>query len=122
MIDFKFLWDTYGPYGVALYIVGFQLWPFLRDKYFPSRIRARLNDEDHTRKIEERGVAAYERIAASMESTHMYITVQNEKLNNLLTLHLEHDRFLKESLMHMGREKAIIKTKRAPRAKLKKES
>lgn len=119
MIDFKFLWDTYGPYGVALYIVGFQLWPFFRDKYFPTWTRRRLSDIEHERKIEERGVAAYERIAASMESTHMYITVQNEKLNNLLTLHLEHDRFLKESLMHMSQKKNIIKQSRAPRVKSK---
>lgn len=121
MIDFKMLWDSYGPYGVALYIIFFQLWPFFRDKYFPTWTRRRLSDIDHERKMEERGVAAYERIAASMESTHMYITVQNEKLNNLLALHLEHDRFYKESILHVIPKQTKIKKSRAPRVKPKKE-
>lgn len=113
-MDLKTFWDTYGPWGFAFYVVLVQVWPFIRDRYFPARMKERLSDKEFQNKLDERRVLANERMAASTETMQAAITSSNEKMNSLLQLHLEHDRFLKESLMQMAqalpRRQSVRKT------------
>jgi hypothetical protein len=95
MADLKILWDNYGFVGVLVYIVLVQLWPYLRDKIFPEQIKDRRAQAEWQRKLDERMVVA-------MEGMNKALISQNEKLNQVITMNIEHGREMTEALIQMA--------------------
>lgn len=114
------LWKEYGWLGFLAWVSITQVWPFVRDRYFPAHMKNKmkeqqakweekefemkehLEDKLYERKLEERSVQANERFATAMEAIQKLLVAQNERMNSLLQVHLEHDRFTKEALLQMS--------------------
>lgn len=97
MAELKLLWDNYGYIGVTVYIVLVQVWPYFRDKIFPERIKDRRTQTEWQHKLDERMIIA-------MEGMNSALISQNEKINQIITISVEHSREMTEALLQMAQQ------------------
>lgn len=95
--------EKYGIYGLIIYFIIKEVWPFFRDKFFPEKMKAA--------EIQEARLAlAIENVGVAMKAMGEAMIVQNERLTHLSNQQEEHIRLSNEAVMAM-----MIKTKTMPR-------
>jgi hypothetical protein len=95
--------EKYGIYGIIVYFVIKEVWPFFRDKFFPEKMKAAELQET-------RLALAIENVGVAMKAMGEAVVVQNERLTHLANQQEEHIRVSNEAVMAM-----MIKTKTMPR-------
>lgn len=93
-MDITAIWERYGFWGFITYVALVQVWPYMRDKFFPEQLKERRAAADWQRKMDERMVT-------SMEEMQRAMVAQNEKLNNLIAQNIEHDRTMRDAILKM---------------------
>ncbi len=80
-----YLDKDYGFWGLVLYIAVKEIWPYFRDKFFPEKQKFEQTQE-------ARVTAAIEGIREAMTGMAVAITTQNERISQVITMQLQHDR------------------------------
>ncbi len=118
------LFQQYGWVGFTVYFLARDVFPWLRDRVYPQRVKAyeeerkRLNAlEERAVKNEERHVEALETMSKSVTSMALAITTNNERLAQVVTNQLEHSRFTQDAIMDMRKS---VGPRHAPRKESKK--
>jgi len=108
MDSFETLFQQYGWAGFALYFLARDVFPWVRDRVYPQRVkeleaeRQRLNSlEERAVKNEERHVEALETMSKSVTNMALAITTNNERLSQVITNQLEHSRFTQDAILDM---------------------
>lgn len=115
MTSFETLLQQYGWIGFTLYFLAREVFPWLRDRVYPQKVkeqaqkmkeqeeeRKRLNAlEERAVRNEERHVEALETMSKSVSSMALAITTNNERLSQVITNQLEHSRFTQDAIMDM---------------------
>ncbi len=99
----ELLIEKYGIYGIIVYFVIKEVWPFLRDKFFPEKMKAAETQD-------ARLAAAIENVGNAMKTISESMIVQNERLNVISNQQQEHIRVSNEAIMAM-----MVKSKTTPR-------
>ena len=101
-----------GWIGFLFYILWKEIFPFLRDRVFPEKVKQVNAERDRLKKLEERTIQNDERQTVIVESmtnaVHemaLAITTNNERLSQLIVSHDSHARFVQDGIMTM-RERA----------------
>ena len=93
----------YGLYGLLLYVLIKEVWPFFRDKLFPEKIR-------FAQAQEERFTVAIEGINKAVLTLATNAIVQSERLTAITNSAAEHDRLTSDAVTAM-----LVKTKTMPK-------
>jgi hypothetical protein len=105
-MNFEFFWQQYGWVGILGYFVVKDVWPFLRDKWWPNKVKAQDEERERVRKLEERTLKNEEKQTELLESLRnstnnmtQGITINNERMSQMITFQTEHARFVTDSLV-----------------------
>lgn len=114
-----FLWQHYGWLGFAGYVMIREVWPFVRDRVWPERVkqvkaeRERLvNLEDRQLNAADRQTAASEAMVSAVQNMALVITTQNERLSTLIAGHTIHAQETTAAIVLM-RERTAVHAARA---------
>ena len=125
MTGLESLLQQYGWVGFTVYFLARDVFPWLRDRVYPQRVkeqeeeRKRLNAlEERAVRNEERHVEALDTMSKSVSGMALAITTNNERLSQLITNQLEHSRFTQDAIIDM--RKSVGATHR-PRKEVKKQ-
>ena len=124
MTGLESLLQQYGWLGFTVYFLARDVFPWLRDRVYPQKVkeleeeRKRLNSlEERAVRNEERHVEALETMSKSVTGMALAITTNNERLSQVITNQLEHSRFTQDAIIDM--RKSVGATHR-PRKESKK--
>lgn len=113
---FEAFLQQYGWAGFLVYIAIKEFLPFFRDKFLPHKLSQAEAERERLRRLEERAIANEEKLSAAVESMSammkqfaLAITVNNERLSQLIAGHTLHDRSMTDALGAM-REKIAANT------------
>ena len=109
---------TYGWLVLLVYFLIERVWPWMSQEFFPQRFAERLSGAQRIQTLEERQVAANEKIAQAVVDMTVAITSMNEKVSQLMTMHIEHDRETSEGIAVMRERTAA---KRPPTARTRRD-
>ena len=94
--------------GIVIYIAVRELWPFLRDRWWPQRVKQINAEQERIKKLEERQVKAEElntatlvKMTDAVQTMATFIATNNERLAQLIVSHSEHTRFMTEAVTEM---------------------
>ena len=121
---FTSLLSQYGWAAVLVFFVVSQVWPWFANKVYPSRIDKRkrddqiiINDRERLSKLEERQVAAFERVAGAVESLSLNTIITNERLANLTTMSGAHVAETTQAIAEMKERTVYLKTDTSAQSK-----
>jgi hypothetical protein len=124
MTGLESLLQQYGWVGFTVYFLARDVFPWLRDRVYPQRVkeqeeeRKRLNAlEERAVRNEERHVEALETMSKSVTGMALAITTNNERLSQVITNQLEHSRFTQDAIIDMRKSVGV---KHSPRKESKK--
>lgn len=105
-MNFEALWQQFGWLGFLGYVVVKEVWPFVRDKWWPNKIQEQSDERERVKKLEERTIRNEEKQTELLESLRnstnnmtQGITINNERLSQMITAQTEHNRFVTDSLV-----------------------
>lgn len=99
--------DVFHDYGWSIVLFIFvidKVWPWLTEKYIPDRNKQIAHVQERIEKLEERQVAAYEKMAEVQEAMSHQIIVINERLAAMVVMDAERDRALKALIARIKKE------------------
>lgn len=118
---FETVLQQYGWVGFVLYFVAREVFPFLRDRVYPHKVKQQDEErkrlialEDRAAKNEERLTTAVETMSQSVSNMALAITTSNERLSQVIANQLEHARFTQDAIIDMRKVTAV---KKLPRRK-----
>lgn len=105
---FETVLQQYGWLGFVLYFVAREVFPFLRDRVYPQKVKQQEDErkrllalEERAAKNEERLTMAVETMSQSVSNMALAITTNNERLSQVITNQLEHSRFTQDAIIDM---------------------
>jgi hypothetical protein len=115
----------YGWFGFLAYLIGKEALPFLRDKVWPRKVAEaeaaqKRQDEERNRlktleersiQVEERQMKAMESISLSYQQMALALTTGNERMNTIMTMQIEHDRFTREAMIGTSRKTSRVSSR-----------
>ena len=102
------LTKDYGLYGLLIYIVVKEIWPFFRDQFFPAK---RKFEET----IESRTTVELEGISSAMKAMNDGILINGTKIDSLTNTTTEHIRISNDAITAM-----LVKTGTVPKRNISK--
>ena len=90
-------WQQYGWLGFLGYVMIREVWPFMREKVWPEKVKQARAERERLAKLEERQldaedrqVKAFEAMGQSVHEMTVAITTNNERLYALIAGHAIH--------------------------------
>lgn len=97
--------------ALIVYILIKEIWPFFRDKIYPSRMaeehlirERRVKMEERALKNDERNIIAFESMSLAVQHMTLALTSNNERLSTLIADQARHATFMSDAIADM-REK-----------------
>lgn len=106
----ELLIEKYGIYGIIVYFVIKEVWPFLRDKFFPEKMKAAEAQEKRFASAMGQVGVEMKSVSEALKSVSEAMIVQNERLTVIANQQAEHIRVSNEAIMAM-----MVKSKTIPR-------
>lgn len=95
---FTLVWQQYGWLGFVGYVMVREVWPFVRDRVWPERVKQARTERERLNRLEERQVEAFEAIGKSVQDMSTAIVLNNERLSTLIASHSLHVRETTEAI------------------------
>jgi ATP-dependent phosphoenolpyruvate carboxykinase len=99
-----------------MFFVVSQVWPWFKDQVYPSRVNKHKQDEqvaildrERLSKLEERQVAAFERVAGAVESLSQNTIVINERVAHLTMMSDTHITETSQAITEMRERTAYMR-------------
>jgi hypothetical protein len=106
--------QQYGWVGFLTYIAVKEVLPVFRDKFLPHKLAEQKAERQRLERLEERAFQNEERQTKAVENMNIMmqqfaqaITVNNERMAQLIVGHTEHDRKLNDALISMRERVAV---------------
>lgn len=100
--------QQYGWLGFFAYVIVKEIIPIFRDKFLPHKLAEAKAERDRLKRLEERAITneeklteAVESMSAMMKQFSLSMTINNERLTQLIAHEKDHDRFLNDALVAM---------------------
>jgi len=113
---FTSLLSQYGWAALFVFFAVSQVWPWFKDQVYPSRVNKHKQDEqaatldrERLSKLEERQVAAFERVAGAVESLSQNTIVINERVAHLTMMSDTHITETSQAITEMRERTAYMR-------------
>lgn len=101
--------ETYGALvGLGIFIFIEKLWPFFVKRFWPQKVKEQEHQYETDKElrmrqfdIEDRQVKAIEGINEAIQAMSTAITINNERLSNLIAGHAEHAAATQQAMAEM---------------------
>lgn len=84
------VWQQYGFWGFLGYVAVREVWPFVRDRVWPARVKKAHQEQERLNRLEERQIVAIEEMGKSVHAMAQAITTNNERLSQLIAAQSVH--------------------------------
>ena len=111
--------DQYSLPIIILYILVKEIWPFVRDKWFPQYSEDRKRLREKITDLEERNVIAIEKLAVLLDGLVQNYIITNERLNRIETGVSRHDNITGDFQTQVVKAIARMEERTRPRPSIK---
>ena len=105
----------YGIFAIMAYLIVREVGPWLRDRVFPSYVEERKRradaetaERERLKRLEERQVAAFDKIAEVVEALQISQARTDERLLQLLGGFAQHDTETRQAIVDMRQRTAVM--------------
>lgn len=110
------IWQQYGLWGFLGYVAVREIWPFVRDRVWPARVKKAHQEQERLNRMEERQIEAIEAMGTSVHEMALAISANNERLSALIAGFAAHSSDMSHAVTVMRERTGVPAKKRLKRS------